>query len=174
VFSSGDLDPNTDLRDDHSWAVKAGLVPRDPHLFNFQGKNMILGHKGTERSVSISVNRDFVPLSIVRPSTIVSPVFARAGNFRVARESLSPLKTLGQNYPVPIPSMPGVYHVDVRVNFRHLEPTLFDQSGIPHLKHLLEIVPIAEHCSTFMVGPMIEKMPLESQPNLQLYGPAAP
>lgn len=153
VFASGDLDRNQDLRDDHSWAVRAGHAPLDEYLLNFQGRNMILQNKGSERSVVVSVNRDQSPLSILRPAQGLPATLGRAGNFRIGRQSLSPLTTVSKSYPVKLPSQPGPYTVHARLNFRHLEPTLMDSVGAPHLKHQLEVVVIDEKVSTVTAMP---------------------
>lgn len=144
VFASGDLDSNGDLRDEHSHEVLTGKIKHDRHLLNFQNKFIALSHKGTERSVVISVNRNLRPLNVLRPATGISASFGRPVGFRIAKGSLPPLATIGHTYPVRLPDCPGVYTYAVRLNFRHLPPTLLDHIGTPHLKHLLEVVVIDE------------------------------
>ncbi|TWT29967.1 multiheme c-type cytochrome [Blastopirellula retiformator] len=141
VFASGDLDKNADLRDDHSHQVLTGEIPYDRDLLNFQNKFVALSNKGTDRTVVLSVNRNILPLNVLRPNNGLSASFGRPGTFRIAKGSLPPLATRGQTYKF-VPPCPGVYTVDVRLNFRHLPPTLLDHIGTPHLKHLLEIVVI--------------------------------
>lgn len=145
IFASGDLDHNQDLRDDHSYDVLGGKTPFDKYLFNLQNKFTALTNKGTERSVVISVNRHLAPTTVVRPPTHPVISFGRAPGFRIAKGSLAPLKTMGQTYPIHLPDCPGRYLVRVRLNFRHLPPTLLDHVGVPHLKHLLEIVILDEY-----------------------------
>jgi hypothetical protein len=151
VFVSGDLDENRDLRDDHSHAVLAGHIPFDKHLLNFQSKFITLTNKGTERSVVIAVNRDLQPLTLVRPADFVAASFGRPPAFRIAKGNVPPLKTLGQTYPIHLPARPGCYTVSVQLNFRNLPPTLLDHIGVPHLKHLLEVVVIDEYQGTIVV-----------------------
>ncbi len=151
VFASGDLDDNHDLRDEHSHQVMTGRLPHDPYLLNFQSKFITLTNKGTERSVVVSVNRHLAPLNILRPATGISASFGRPHGFRVSKGNLPPLKTIGQRYPVSLPREAGEYTVDVRLNFRHLPPTLLDHVGVPHLKHLLEVVVIDEYRGTINV-----------------------
>ncbi|MCC9609217.1 hypothetical protein LOC68_06335 [Blastopirellula sp. JC732] len=141
VFASGDLDNNADLRDDHSFQVLSGEIPYDRDLLNFQNKFVALSNKGTDRTVVLSVNRNILPINVLRPNNSLSASFGRPGTFRIAKGSLPPLSTRGQTYKF-VPECPGVYTVDVRLNFRHLPPTLLDHIGTPHLKHLLEIVVI--------------------------------
>ena len=142
VFASGDLDSNTDLRDAHSHEVLTGQTHFDHHLLNFQNKFTALTHKGTERTVVISVNRDLAPLSLTRPATVLSQTFGRPTAFRIAKGSLPPLRTMGQTYPAVLGDCAGRYQIDARLNFRHLPPALLDKVGVPHLKKQLEIVVI--------------------------------
>ncbi len=151
VFCSGDLDENGDLRDSHSYAVEAGQIASDRHLLNFQNKFIALTTRGTERSIVLSVNRHLQPLNVVRPATRVSASYGRPPTFRLAKGSIPPLGTIGQNYPVHLPQA-GTYVVDARLNFRHLPPVLLDEIGIPHLKHLLEIVVVDSARHVIHVG----------------------
>jgi cytochrome c5 len=152
VFASGDPDHNADLRDEHSHAVLSGATPFDRYLLNFQNKFTVLGHKGAERSVVISVNRDLGPVNVLRPATGLSASFGRPPGFRVSKGSLPPLRTVGRTYPVTLPPCSGDYHLDVRLNFRHLPPALLDAVGTPHLKHLLEVVVIDRYEATISVA----------------------
>jgi hypothetical protein len=152
VFASGDLDANGDLRDEHSHAVLTGIAPFDRYLLSFQNKFTVLGYKGSERSVVISVNRDLAPLNVVRPATGPSASFGRPPGFRVAKTSLPPLRTRSHRYPIRLPSVPGPYQLDVQLNFRHLPPALLDQIGTPHLKHLLEVVTIDRYTAPVWVA----------------------
>lgn len=152
VFTSGDVDDNADLRDDHSHQVVSHQLPHDRHLLNFQNKFTALGNKGTERSVVVSVNRNLQPVNVLRPAAGPSQLFGRPNGFRIAKGSLTPLATMAKRYPIDVPDCPGSYTVDVRLNFRHLPPTLMDHVGVPHLKHLLEVVEIDRCQSVLQVG----------------------
>lgn len=151
VFASGGLDHNRDLLDDHSHDVVTGKLPRDKHLLNFQNKFTALTNKGTERTVVVSVNRHISPTNVLRPPTVPAISFGRAGDFRIAKSSLPPLQTIGQTYPVRLPDCSGPYAVRVKLNYRHLPPILLDHIGVPHLKHLLEIVILDEYESVIHV-----------------------
>ncbi len=151
VFASGGLDRNQDLLEEHSYDVITGKLPLDKYLLNFQNKFTALTNKGTERPVVVSVNRDVSPTTVLRPQSTPAISFGRAGDFRIAKASLPPLKTIGQTYPVRLPDCPGPYTVRVKLNFRHLPPSLLDHVGVPHLKHLLEIVVLDEHESVLRV-----------------------
>lgn len=143
VFVSGDFDDNGDLRDEHSHAVAAGNVEADRFLLNFQNKFVALSNKGTVVSVVLSVNRHPLPISFVRPSTVLAESHGRSPRLRVAKGSLPPLATRGRNYPLHLDQC-GPHSVEVRLNFRHLPPTLLDHIGIPHLKDQIETVVIDE------------------------------
>jgi hypothetical protein len=151
VYASGDLDSNGDLRDGHSHAVETGEIPFDHKLLNFQSKFVVLTAQGTERSVVIPVNRHLSPLNVVRPAAGIAQSFGRPLDFRVAKSSLPPLQTAGRTYRIHLPDVPGTYCLQVRLNYRHLPPVLFDHIGIPHLKHLLEAVVIDEYNATITV-----------------------
>lgn len=152
VFASGNLDDNGDLRDDHSHQVVSHQLSHDRHLLNFQNKFTALTNKGTERTVVVSVNRHLQPVDVLRPATGTSQLFGRPPVFRIAKGSLAPLATQGKHYPIDLPNCPGIYTVDVRLNFRHIPPTLMDHIGVPHLKHLLEVVEIDRYQSVLQVG----------------------
>jgi hypothetical protein len=153
VFRSGDVDDNNDLRDEHSHEVEAGTLPHDRYLLNFQSKFVALASKGTERPVVIPVNRELLPITVLRPAPAISAAHGRPLEFRVSKGSLPPLSTAGQTYPIRLPKRPGVYTLHVSLNYRHLPPVLFDKVGVPHLKHLLEIVVIDQYEGQICVLP---------------------
>jgi len=144
VFSSGNLDRNGDLRDQHSRAVETGKARHDRFLLNFQNKFVAASAVGTDQTVVLSVNRNLMPLNVVRPATGIAASFGRPPTFRIAKGSLAPLATMSRSYPVWLTSVEGDYVVHVQLNFRHLPPVLLDNIGTPHLKHLLEIVTVDE------------------------------
>lgn len=152
VYSSGHFDSNRDLCDNHSHDVLAGKMHPDRDLFNFQNKFVALGHKGTELSVVLSVNRNLQPVNVLRPGNGVFQAHGRPPGFRIAKYSLPPLKTSGKTYSVRVPDRPDCYHLRVRLNFRHLPPALLDHVGTPHLKHLLEVVVIDEYQAMISSG----------------------
>ena len=151
VLHSGDLDPNGDLRDEHSHYVKRGELSHDKNLLLLQTRFVALTHKGTERPVIIQVNRHLMPLSIVRPATGISASFGHPLDMRVAKASIPPLARAGQDYHVRLPDCPGEYSLQVKLNFRYLAPHLLDELGAAPLKHLLETVVIDEHESVIHV-----------------------
>ncbi|GEM_PF-1295665 len=161
VFRSGDLDPNGDLRDEHSYFVQTGKLPADHQLLNFQSKFIVLGVRGTERPVILSVNRDLSPLNILRPAVGIAQSFGRPQVFRVAKASLPPLGRREWVYRFRVPAGCGPLAVEARLCFRHLPPSLLDRIGIPHLKHLLEVVVIDRRQGVIPVGPSVSVVPLQ-------------
>lgn len=153
IFASGDVDKNGDLRDDHSHAVHTGEAKVDKYLLNFQNEFVALAARGTDRPVTLSVNRNLQPINILRPATGVSISYGRPLTFRIAKGSLEPFSKQGQAYPVSLPYRPGKYQVTVQLNFRHLPPNLLDRVGTPHLKHLLEVVVLQRWSGTIEVTP---------------------
>ncbi len=152
IFVSGDVDRNGDLRDEHSHQVESGKLAVDHYLLNFQSKFVALTNKGTERQVVLSANRHLQPLSFIRPAAGVAVSFGRPGSFRLSKASLIPFSSAGRTYPIRLPKRPGRYHLQVRLNFRHLPPVLLDKIGAPHLKHLLETVVIDRFDGVIHVG----------------------
>ncbi len=144
VFRSGDLDPNGDLRDNHSDAVLAHAVPADRHLFTLQNKFTALAQKGTEGTVIVPVNRFVAPISFIRPANVPSMSFGRPFGFRIAKTSLPAESSVKRTYRIPVPCDTDLLDIHVRLQFRHLPPVLLDRVGVPHLKPQLEVVVIDE------------------------------
>ncbi|MBP90380.1 MAG: hypothetical protein CMJ64_27355 [Planctomycetaceae bacterium] len=142
VFASGGFDHKADLLDNHSHDVLAGKIDYDKHLLNFQNKFVALANKGTDRSVVIPVNRNILPVNVLRPATGIAASFGRRPTFRIAKGGLPPLATIGKNYPIALPNCPGPYRLRVQLNFRHLPPVLLDELGASAAKPLIEIVVI--------------------------------
>ncbi len=145
LFRSGDLDPNGDLRDAHSDAVRAGNVPADRWLFSLQNKFVALAQKGTEANVVVPVNRFVAPISFIRPPSGPVMSFGRPFGFRIAKASLPAEQQLHRTYRIPLACEASAVTVEVRLLFRHLPPNLLDRIGVPHLKPQLEIVTIDEY-----------------------------
>jgi hypothetical protein len=77
VFQSGDLDPNGDLRDDHSVYVHNGELPRDLSLFSLQSRFIATTIRGGEREQILAVPYSLDPLPYVRPLTLPFTVYGR-------------------------------------------------------------------------------------------------
>jgi len=69
VFQSGDLDPNGDLRDNHSLYVHNGQLPLDRQLFSLQSRFITRNIRGGEREQVVNVPYSLDPLPYIRPAT---------------------------------------------------------------------------------------------------------
>jgi hypothetical protein len=117
VFVSGDLDPNGDLRDDHSAYVHNGELPRDPYLFSLQSKFIVSTIRGGEREQILAVPYSPDPLPYVRPLTLPFTVYGRplldrkqkqnieVGGHRWAKYEIKDCQLTGR----------GPYHANVRL-----------------------------------------------------------
>ena len=77
VFKSGDLDPNGDVRDEHSVYVHHGELPLDTFLFSLQTKFIVRNIRGGEREQVLPVPYGLDPLPYIRPETRPHTVLGR-------------------------------------------------------------------------------------------------
>ncbi len=77
VFVSGDLDPNGDVRDSHSFYVHNGELPLDRQLFSLQTRFLTRNVRGGEREQIVPVPWSLDPLPFVRPETRPFTVLGR-------------------------------------------------------------------------------------------------
>ncbi len=70
IFTSGDLDPNGDLRDQESQYVHSGELPLDGQLFNLQSRFVVTNVRGTERLRVIPIPYPVTALPRVLPTTV--------------------------------------------------------------------------------------------------------
>ena len=118
VFKSGDLDPNGDVRNEHSVYVHHGELPLDEQLFSLQTKFIVRNIRGGEREQVLPVPYGFDPLPYIRPDT-------RPHNFLgrpiVARKQKQNLEANGgerwANYEVKGKELcgHGPYTIDVKL-----------------------------------------------------------
>ena len=101
VFRSGDLDPNGDYRDDHSFYVHNGDIPRDRFLLTLQSKFVTRNVRGNEREDILPVPFSLDPISFNRP--LVRP-FSSLGRPLGARKHKQIIEPCGERW--------GSYHVD--------------------------------------------------------------
>jgi len=126
LWESGHLDSNGDLRDLHSLDVRAGKIPRDTQLVNFQTKFLITNVKGTEREMYLPVNVDIDPLPFFRPGTVPYTVLNHPPFVRMEAHSIPPLDSRTAHYKIPGEMLrkPGAYRLSVRMRSR-VEPPYF-------------------------------------------------
>jgi len=126
LWESGHLDSNGDLRDWHSLDVRAGKIPRDTQLVNFQTKFLITNVKGTEREMYLPVNVDIDPLPFFRPGTVPYTVLNHPPFIRMEAHSIPPLDSRTAHYKIPgeLLRKPGAYRLSMRMRSR-VEPPYF-------------------------------------------------
>ena len=88
VFRSGGLDPNGDVRDEHSLYVRAGHLPRDEQLFNLRSPFVVRLSHGGEREQVLPANYSFDPLIFVRPATTPSLLFGGVRGIRLQKRNI--------------------------------------------------------------------------------------
>lgn len=129
VFLSGDLDPNGDVRDQHSFFVHGGngrwkiadgkgaqrllttpefISPEDVkmpihadlQLFNVQSKFITRNIRGGEREQILTVNHSVDALPFIRPSITSTVLTGQPGGARIHRLSLPPNSTRKISYEI--------------------------------------------------------------------------
>ena len=88
IFQSGDLDPNGDVRDAHSFYVHNGVLPTDHQLFNLQSKFITRNVRGGEREQILPINVSPDPLPFLRPNTRPLNVLGRPLGARKHKQNL--------------------------------------------------------------------------------------
>jgi hypothetical protein len=100
VFRSGDLDPNGDVRDNHSRYVHNGELPQDDQLFNLQSRFLTTMVRGGEREQVLAINYSPDPLAFIRPSTASTILTGRPAGARIHRVSIPPSESRWAEYRV--------------------------------------------------------------------------
>jgi hypothetical protein len=90
VFQSGDLDPNGDVRDSHSFFVHNGKLPLDRHLVSLQSKFITRNIRGGEREQILNVPISLDPLPYTRPETRPFTVLGRPVGARKHKQNIEP------------------------------------------------------------------------------------
>lgn len=88
VFQSGDLDPNGDVRDSHSFFVHNGKLPLDRHLVSLQSKFITRNIRGGEREQILNVPFSLDPLPYTRPATRPFTVLGRPIGARKHKQNI--------------------------------------------------------------------------------------
>jgi hypothetical protein len=117
VFQSGDLDPNGDVRDNHSLYVHNGELPLDKQLFSLQSRFVTRMVRGGEREQVLAVNYSPDPLPFLRPSTSSTILTGRPLGARKHKQNIEPLGRRWAKYKVPAAALSGggTYNVNLRL-----------------------------------------------------------
>lgn len=117
VFQSGDLDPNGDVRDNHSLYVHNGELPLDKYLFSLQSKFITRMERGGDREQVLAINYSPSPLVFLRPSTSSTILTGRPPGARKHKQGIEPLGSRRPTYKLKSEELsgPGTYQVNVRL-----------------------------------------------------------
>ena len=88
LFRSGDLDPNGDIRDAHSFYVHNGVLPADHQVFTLQSRFITRNIRGGEREQILPINYSTDPLPFLRPLTRPMNVLGRPLGIRKHKQNL--------------------------------------------------------------------------------------
>ncbi len=118
LFSSGDLDPNGDLRDAHSLYVHNRELPLDKHLFSLQSKFLTRMIRGGEREQVLAVNYSVDPLPFIRPDTRSTMLHGQPAGARKHRLTIPPRSKRRASYSVPAKDLrgEGPFKIKLRLN----------------------------------------------------------
>jgi len=116
IFESGDLDPNGDLRDTHSYYVHNGKLPLDKFLFNLQSKFLTRNVRGGEREQVLAVNYSADVTPFVRPFTRSLMLTGQPAGARKHRLTIPPSSTRKAVYKVKKSALEGADKLNV--NYR--------------------------------------------------------
>ncbi len=116
VFRSGDLDPNGDYRDDHSFFVHNGEIPRDRQLFSLQSKFITRNVRGGEREQILPIPYSLNPLNFNRPAIRPFTPLGRPLGSRKHKQNIEPLGHRWAKYHVAACRLTGKgpYRVNAR------------------------------------------------------------
>ena len=129
VFQSGDLDPNGDVRDNHSLYVHNGELPLDRHLFSLQGRFVTRMVRGGEREQVLAVNYSPDPLPFLRPSTSSTILTGRPAGVRKHKQNIEPEGRRFPRYEVPASALtgPGPYKIEAELVAGMIPVNLLDE-----------------------------------------------
>ncbi|MFK7731271.1 MAG: multiheme c-type cytochrome [Pseudomonadales bacterium] len=118
LFSSGDLDPNGDLRDAHSLYVHNRELPLDKDLFSLQSKFLTRMIRGGEREQVLAVNYSADPLPFIRPDTRSTMLHGQPAGARKHRFTIPPRSKRRASYSVPAKDLKGEgpFKIKLRLN----------------------------------------------------------
>ncbi len=129
VFQSGDLDPNGDVRDNHSLYVHNGELPLDKQLFSLQGRFVTRMVRGGEREQVLAVNYSPDPLPFLRPSTTSTILTGRPQGARKHKQNIEPGGRRYPKYRVAPSELtgPGTYKIEAELVAGMIPVNLIDE-----------------------------------------------
>lgn len=107
VFVSGDLDPNGDLRDSHSFYVHNGELPIDRSLFSLQTRFITRNVRGGEREQILNVPYSIDPLPYIRPEIFPFTIAGRPQGARKHKQNIEPNGSRWARYSVSRSQLTG-------------------------------------------------------------------
>lgn len=137
VFRSGDLDPNGDVRDQHSLYVHAGSLPRDEQLFNLRSPFLVRNLMGGEREQVLPANYSIDPLIFVRPSPTSSLLSGGVRGVRLHKRNIPSQGHRWARYRIEAKNLSGngPYNANIKLVVGQLPPHLIHAiaaSGFPY------------------------------------------
>jgi hypothetical protein len=128
IFHSGDLDPNGDVRDNHSLYVHDGSMPRDEQLFNLRSPILVGTIHGGEREQVIPANYSLNPLIFTRPSDTPSLLFGGIRDLRLQKKSIEAKGKRWASYNVDSEFLTGrmPYRLNIKLVAGQLPPHLIN------------------------------------------------
>lgn len=117
VFLSGDLDPNGDVRDSHSYYVHNGKLPIDRQLFSLQSRFITRNVRGGEREQILNVTFSLDPLPYIRPEPRPFTVLGRPFAARKHKQNIEVNGNRWANYHIKASQLTcnGPYFVRVQL-----------------------------------------------------------
>lgn len=117
VFKSGDRDPNGDVRDNHSYYVKAGKIPLDSQLFNLQSIFVTQNGRGGEIEHVIPIPFPSFALPRVLPSTTSLVFTGEPATERAHKKGIEPNGARWASYKIGANALTGrgPYTADVKL-----------------------------------------------------------
>tara|TARA_R110002020_G_scaffold202827_22_gene406080 strand:+ start:406 stop:2343 length:1938 start_codon:yes stop_codon:yes gene_type:complete len=115
VFQSGDLDPNGDVRDSHSFYVHNGELPLDRSLLTLQSRFVTRNIRGGEREQILNVPYSLDPLPYIRPETRPFTVLGRPQGARKHKQNIEVYGVTRGHYELGHHQMQGCGTYTVRV-----------------------------------------------------------
>lgn len=115
VFQSGDLDPNGDVRDSHSYYVHNDELPLDRQLFSLQSRFITRNIRGGEREQILNIPFSLDPLPFFRPETRPFTVLGRPIGARKQKQNIEVDGHRWAEYEVPRRNLAGGGPFTVRV-----------------------------------------------------------